>query len=50
MLKEILLAPGIALIVLAAWEFKFEKNARRWTRKYLEKRAEKETSVFLDPR
>ncbi len=49
MLKEILLAPGIALIVLVAWDLN-EKNARRWARKYLEKRAEKETSVFLDPR
>ena len=50
MLKEIFLAPVIAILVLGIWHLKLEANIKRVLRKYLEKKAEKETAVFIDPR
>lgn len=50
MLKEIFLAPAIAILVLGIWHFKLEVNLKKALRKYLEKKAEKETAVFIDPR
>ena len=49
MVKEILIAPLISIVVLGVW-FKFEPNIKKALKKYLEKKADKESCAFIDTR
>ena len=50
MLKEILLAPIIGVIVLGIWHFRLERYVKKFIRGRLEKEAENEKAIFIDPR
>lgn len=48
MVKEILIAPLIGIIVLGIW-YSVEPHIKKALRKYIEKKADKETCAFIDP-
>ncbi len=50
MAKDLLIAPFVSIIVLGIWYFKLEPTVKKALKKYLEKKSEKETCTFIDPR
>ena len=48
MVKEILIAPLIGIVVLGVW-YKLEPKIKEALKKYMEKKADKESCAFIDP-